>query len=87
MKPSLSANVELLGRAFALAPVLRSRASEAEKLRRLPKQSVAELKQAGMFTVLRARRHGGAQQSLSSFVDVVAALGKEIGRASCRERV
>ena len=82
MKPPLSANGELLGRAFALAPVLRSRASEAEKLRRLPEQSVAELKQAGMFTVLRARRHGGAQQSLSSFVDVVAALGKGCGASA-----
>ena len=73
---------QLLSNAIALAPALRERARAAEQLRRLPEQSVDELKAAGMFGVLRAKRHGGAQQSLTSFIDIVAALGKGCGASA-----
>lgn len=66
----------LLAGAAALAPILRERVTEAETLRRLPPTSVADLKQAGMFKLLLSQRYGGTQASLSTFVDVVAALGK-----------
>ena len=75
-------NHDLLQRAVALAPRLRERASEAESLRRLPPQSVADLKDAGVFGTLLARRYGGAQASLAEFVDIVAAIGKGCGSSA-----
>ena len=72
----------LLAGATALAPQLRDRAAEAERLRRLPPQSVADLNAANIFKVLRSRRYGGAQTSLATFVDVVAALGKGCGSSA-----
>ena len=80
-----SARIEssaILRQAVALAPRLRERAVQAERLRRLPEQSVAELKDAGVFKVLRSSRHGGAQASLREFVDIVAALGKGCGSSA-----
>ena len=77
-----SANHDLLQRAAALAPRLRERASEAESLRRLPPQSVTDLKAAGVFGTLLARRYGGSQTSLAEFVDIVAAIGKGCGSSA-----
>lgn len=73
---------DILRNAMALAPRLRERAPQAERLRRLPAQSVADLKEAGVFKVLRSRRHGGAQASLGEFVDIVAAIGKGCGASA-----
>ena len=73
---------DILRNAVALAPRLRERAPEAERLRRLPAQSVADLKEAGVFKILRPRRHGGAQASLGEFVDIVAAIGKGCGASA-----
>ena len=75
-------NHDLLQRAVALAPRLRERAIEAESLRRLPPQSVIDLKNAGVFGTLLARRYGGSQASLAEFVDIVAAIGKGCGSSA-----
>ena len=73
---------EFLDRAIVLAPTLRERTGEAERMRRLPPASVTDLKAAGMFKVLRAARHGGAQLGLAAFIDIVAALGRGCGASA-----
>lgn len=67
---------EFVERAMALIPVLRDRAADAETLRRLPDENVAALKREGLFKVLQPRRHGGAQLSLHTHVDTVAAIAR-----------
>jgi 3-hydroxy-9,10-secoandrosta-1,3,5(10)-triene-9,17-dione monooxygenase len=67
---------ELVARARALAPSLRERAGESERLRKMPPASVAAIKAAGLFKVLQARRYGGYQMSLRTLLDV----GAEIAR-------
>ena len=71
--------VELLDRATALIPALRARAAEAERLRRVPDENVAALKQAGLFKILQPRRYGGHQMSLHTHVDAVAAIARGCG--------
>jgi 3-hydroxy-9,10-secoandrosta-1,3,5(10)-triene-9,17-dione monooxygenase len=64
---------ELVERATSLVPVLRTRAGEAETLRRVPDENVAALQQGGLFKILQARRHGGYQMPLHTHIDAVAA--------------
>ena len=42
-----------------LLPLLRARASEAEKLRSIPQQSIAELREAGLFRTMQPAVLGG----------------------------
>ena len=50
---------ELLKRARALVPVLRERASLAEELRRLPKETVDDLHAAELMRAAQPKRFGG----------------------------
>ena len=44
---------ELLARARERVPALRRRAAEAERLRRIPPESIEELRQDGLFRTLQ----------------------------------
>lgn len=70
---------ELLQRAARLVPHLRARAQEAEQLRRLPDQSVRDLREARLLDVFRPRRHGGPQASLRTLFEVVTLLAQGCG--------
>ena len=70
---------EIVARATALVPELRGRAAEAERLRRLPDESVAALKRAGLFRVLQPARYGGHQASLHTHIDAVATVARGCG--------
>lgn len=50
---------ELVARARALAPTLRERAQETERLRRLPDSTLADAADAGFFQAYVPRRYGG----------------------------
>jgi 3-hydroxy-9,10-secoandrosta-1,3,5(10)-triene-9,17-dione monooxygenase len=50
---------DILARARALLPSLQARAGQADQLRRLPDETVADLKQAGMFRLMQPSRWGG----------------------------
>lgn len=52
---------ETLARARKLAPVLRARAAEGEKLRRMPDNTVADLIDSGLLGLLRPARFGGSE--------------------------
>jgi 3-hydroxy-9,10-secoandrosta-1,3,5(10)-triene-9,17-dione monooxygenase len=67
---------EMVGRARALVPVLRERAAEADRLRKVPDANITALRQAGLLKVLQSRRYGGYQMSLRTHIDVVAELGR-----------
>lgn len=61
---------ELVGRARALAPALTARAAEAEVLRRLPDQTIADFQEAGFFRMLQPSRWGGYEVDPGTYFDV-----------------
>jgi 3-hydroxy-9,10-secoandrosta-1,3,5(10)-triene-9,17-dione monooxygenase len=81
---SLSSGVErddraytaMIGRADALVPQLRDRASKTEELRRLPPETERELHEAGLFRILQPKRVGGSEFDYVALVDCADALGQ-----------
>ncbi|MDB4967065.1 MAG: hypothetical protein JWN44_2754 [Myxococcales bacterium] len=65
---------EVLARARALVPTLRERAAEADRLRRLPDETVADLKRAGLFRLLQPSRWGGAEVDPGVFFEAQIAV-------------
>jgi alkylation response protein AidB-like acyl-CoA dehydrogenase len=67
---------QLVERAKALGPSLRERALEAEKLRRLPDATIADLRRAGLLKVWQPKRFGGHELDIHSHLDVISELAK-----------
>ena len=67
---------ELVARARALAPRLLERAERCERERRVPEESIQELKQAGLFRILQPRAMGGLEFDFTTYVRVAIELGK-----------
>ena len=70
---------ELVARARALAPKLRERALQAERDRRIPRQSVQEYIDAGLIRTLMPRRWGGYEHDHEVQFDIAI----ELGRSTC----
>jgi 3-hydroxy-9,10-secoandrosta-1,3,5(10)-triene-9,17-dione monooxygenase len=54
----------LIARARAMVPTLRERAAKAERDRMVPRETIAELRDAGLFRVLQPKRWGGYEMGL-----------------------
>jgi 3-hydroxy-9,10-secoandrosta-1,3,5(10)-triene-9,17-dione monooxygenase len=67
---------EMLARARAMIPVLRERAPQGERERRLPNETIADMQAAGLFKVLQPRRWGGYELDILSYYDIQMALGE-----------
>lgn len=70
---------ELVARAEALAPVLAERAAQAENLRRIPDQTVADLHRTGLFRAFQPKGVGGSELDYGAFVDLCSILGRACG--------
>lgn len=70
---------ELVKAAQDLVPVLRERAVEAEQLRRMPDETIKDLKAAGIHKIFMPLRYGGFEMDWGTHVDVSAALGAGCG--------
>src|SRR5215472_9432564 len=70
---------ELLARAEALVPVLRERAARAEKLRRLPDETIADLHSSGLFRMLQPVRVGGSELPYRALFELTAIIGQGCG--------
>jgi 3-hydroxy-9,10-secoandrosta-1,3,5(10)-triene-9,17-dione monooxygenase len=66
---------DLLDRAKAMAPALRERAFAAENARRIPDETIRELKQAGLFRVLQPKAYGGFELEPQVFLDIAMIVG------------
>ena len=66
--PVLTAEQAVLA-ARSLAPKFAERAAYAEKIRRIPEESIEELHTSGLMRLMQPKRFGGSE------------LGLEIGRA------
>ena len=67
---------ELVARARALIPALKSRAQAQADNRRLLPETVAEIKAADLFRVLQPKRWGGYEMDPIVFADVQMALAE-----------
>ena len=72
-----TAEAALVAKARALAPLLRERAAEAERLRRLPDATQAAFREAGFYRILQPARYGGleARYGLQTMLGAEAARG------------
>jgi 3-hydroxy-9,10-secoandrosta-1,3,5(10)-triene-9,17-dione monooxygenase len=68
-----------LDRVRALLPVLRERASQAEKLRRLPDETFADFQEAGLLRALQPKRYGGYELDPGVFYQAVIEVGAVCG--------
>lgn len=69
-------------RAEALIPALAGRAAETEALRRLPDETMADVKANGLRRICQPRRFGGAELPLDEAARIVAALTQGCASAS-----
>lgn len=68
---------EAMDAARALGPRLRDRIPEAEKLRRLPDDTVADLVESGLCGVMQPRRFGGSELGAEALIDVSVELASQ----------
>jgi 3-hydroxy-9,10-secoandrosta-1,3,5(10)-triene-9,17-dione monooxygenase len=69
----------VLERAEKLVPTLAKRAREAEELRRIPDETIADLRASGLFRVLQPKRVGGAELPYDALVRITAILARGCG--------
>ena len=65
-------NEELLSRARELLPKLTARLPDADRLRRVPDETIADFHEAGFFRMLQPSRWGGLEIDPTVFFDVQA---------------
>lgn len=73
---SIPSSIELLERAEAMVPVLRERAAEQEKQRKVLEETIADFQQAGFFKILQPRRWGGYEMDPLTFYKVQMKLAE-----------
>ncbi len=67
---------ELVARAASLVPVLRARAEATERDRRIPDQTIEDIRAAGLWRILRPPRYGGIETDFGIMVDIVAEFAR-----------
>jgi len=70
---------QLLSRARELAPVFRARAAEAEKARRIPRESIDDLRESGLLRTLQPEVLGGHELPLDEAVLITATVAEGCG--------
>lgn len=78
-RPSTVTPDELVARAAALKPTLRERQRQTERDRRVPDETVADLKAAELYKVQQPARYGGFEFDLWTFVRCAAEIGAGCG--------
>ena len=73
--PLISPEV-LVQRARDMVPVLKSRAEQTERDRKVPVETVAEMQAAGFFDVLKPKLYGGYEMDPQVFYDVCMTLAE-----------
>ena len=73
---------DYLGRVRALLPVLRERAADAERLRRLPDETFADFQKAGLFRALQPKRYGGYELDPGVLYQAVMEVGAVCGSSA-----
>jgi alkylation response protein AidB-like acyl-CoA dehydrogenase len=75
---------EITERAASLVPLLRERAGQAETLRHMPDETVADLVASGLTRAAQPARFGGSEFGWDVLCEAAATLGR--GDAMCGMR-
>ncbi|MBT3990408.1 MAG: hypothetical protein HOG95_14070 [Rhodospirillaceae bacterium] len=75
----LGTHSEMIAKAKRLAPLMRDRAGEAEKLRRVPEETISDILSSNLHRMCQPKRFGGAELPWDALVEVVFELGKGCG--------
>src|SRR5688500_17291912 len=67
---------ELVGRAREMVPLLRERADADEARRSVDPDTIARMKEAGLFRVLQSRRWAGYESGQKTFAEVQMTLAE-----------
>jgi 3-hydroxy-9,10-secoandrosta-1,3,5(10)-triene-9,17-dione monooxygenase len=67
---------EMVARTRAMIPALRKRAAQGERDRRIAKETIAEMQEAGLFRVLQPKRWDGYELPIGTYFDVEMALAE-----------
>lgn len=70
---------EVLARARALVPALRSRTAKAEAMRQVPEETIQDLHRAELFRILQPRRVGGSELPFRALIEVCSIIGQGCG--------
>lgn len=62
--------------AISLVIKLQERAQETEDIRRIPEETIRELKEGGLFTMLRPKKYGGQELNLRTYSEAVVEISK-----------
>jgi 3-hydroxy-9,10-secoandrosta-1,3,5(10)-triene-9,17-dione monooxygenase len=74
---------DMVQRAYALLPVLRERAAEAEALGHLPPETAAQFRQDGFFRIMQPRRFGGMELDYGRVqLELCSVLGQACGSSA-----
>ncbi len=67
---------EAVAAAKEIAPKLAERAAFAEKIRRIPDETIFDLTESGLLRLMQPKRFGGSEQGLGVLMDVVIEIAK-----------
>ena len=76
---SAASSTKVLSAVRDLLPGIRARATEAERTRRIPAETIAELKVAGVFSMLQPKRWGGLEADPVEFYEVIRTIASACG--------
>lgn len=79
MNPAIEQQKSVVEIARSLVPALRERAKETEEIRRIPESTMQQLKEAGLFTMLRPKQYGGQQLNMRTYSEAVVEISKGCG--------
>jgi len=67
---------EVISKAVEVAANVRKRVKETEETRRIPEATIQELKDSGIFKLLRPERYGGLQTSVETYSRAIVEISK-----------
>ena len=70
---------EIIARIVELQPWLRTQQATAEQERRIPQETIKRLDAAGVFSLTKPKRYGGADFNTREMLDIYRALGAGCG--------
>src|SRR5260370_228321 len=70
---------EIIARIVELQPWLRTQQATAEQERRIPQETIERLDAAGVFSLTKPKRYGGADFNTCEMLDIYRALGAGCG--------
>ena len=76
MSKVAQAESTFLENARELVPKLWERAQETENIRRIPEETMKELKEAGLISMLRPKQYGGFETNMRTYSDVIVEISK-----------